>query len=180
MESVSKVLRKLTEEEITTELFDHFDRYQKVEQCWRKLDGQWVIKDIAFTEQWGQADYCFLVKCLKNTVATGGVVWACFIDEKLKGFTSVEKELLGSRKQYADLTCIHVSADARGTGLGRALFEKAAESAKDLGAEKLYISAHSSVESQAFYKRMGCVEASEYDPHHVEQEPCDCQLEYCL
>lgn len=180
MESTLKVLRKLTEEEITPELFSHFDRFQKVEQCWRKISGQWVIKDIAFTEQWGEEDYRFLVKCLKNTAATGGVIWACFIDGKLKGFTSVESSLLGSQKQYADLSCIHVSADARGLGLGRALFEKAAESAKVLGAEKLYISAHSSVESQAFYKRMGCVEALEYDAHHVEQEPCDCQLEYLL
>lgn len=46
-----------------------------------------------------------------------------------------------------------------------------------LGAQALYISAHSSVESQAFYKAMGCVEAKEYQAFHVEKEPCDCQLE---
>ena len=45
------------------------------------------------------------------------------------------------------------------------------------GAGKLYISAHSAVESQAFYKSMGCVEAGEYNPEHVEKEPYDCQLE---
>lgn len=36
------------------------------------------------------------------------------------------------------------------------------------------------VESQAFYKRMGCVEAAEYDRAHIEKEPCDCQLECAL
>ena len=46
--------------------------------------------------------------------------------------------------------------------------------------EGLYISAHSAVESQAFYKKMGCVEAEEYDPAHTAAEPCDCQLEYLL
>ena len=46
--------------------------------------------------------------------------------------------------------------------------------------KKLYISAHSAVESQAFYKKMGCVEAEEYDPAHTAAEPCDCQLEYLL
>ena len=46
------------------------------------------------------------------------------------------------------------------------------------GRKPLYISAHSSVESQAFYKApMGCVEAREYQAFHVEKEPCDCQLE---
>lgn len=45
------------------------------------------------------------------------------------------------------------------------------------GEEIIYISAHSSVESQAFYKAMGCVEAEEYSIKHVEKEPCDCQLE---
>ena len=72
--------------------------------------------------------------------------------------------LVGSRKQYADLTSIHVSADARGHGLGRRLFLLAEDTARQLGAEALYISAHSAVESQAFYKAMGCVEAAEYLP----------------
>ena len=52
--------------------------------------------------------------------------------------------------------------------------------AKSNGAEKLYISAHSAVESQAFYHAMGCVEAVEYKKEHVEQEPYDRQLEYWL
>ena len=47
-------------------------------------------------------------------------------------------------------------------------------------AEKLYISAHSAVESQAFYKSLGCVEASEYSLYHVSREPFDCQLELIL
>ena len=52
--------------------------------------------------------------------------------------------------------------------------------AKAKGAKKLYISAHSSVESQAFYKAIGCREAEEYSQPHVEKEPCDCQLEKIL
>ena len=47
-------------------------------------------------------------------------------------------------------------------------------------AEKLYISSHSAVETQAFYRAVGCREAQEYNAEHVEQEPFDCQLEYVL
>ena len=56
-------------------------------------------------------------------------------------------------------------------------FFAAKEWAKQKGAKKLYISAHSAVESQAFYKSMGCVEAEVYNKKHVEDEPYDCQLE---
>ena len=45
---------------------------------------------------------------------------------------------------------------------------------------KLYISAHSAVESQAFYKALGCVEAQVYNKEHVEKEPYDCQMECIL
>ena len=76
-----------------------------------------------------------------------------------------------------DLVEIYVSEELRGQGVGKKLFLKAKEWAKQHGAEKLYISAHSAVESQAFYKSMGCVEAREYSAKHVEKEPCDCQLE---
>ena len=65
-------------------------------------------------------------------------------------------------------------------GIGKQLFQMASTWAREKGAKKLYISAHSSIESQAFYKAMGCVEALEYNKEHVEKEPCDCQLEYIV
>ncbi len=92
----------------------------------------------------------------------------------------MDGRLIGSRGQYAVLAEMHVSEELRGRGLGRQLFARAAEEARSLGAEKLYISAMSAEESQAFYRAMGCVEAQEYDPPHVEKEPCDVQMEYLL
>ncbi|MGM9548359.1 MAG: GNAT family N-acetyltransferase [Faecousia sp.] len=67
--------------------------------------------------------------------------------------------------------------ELRGRGIGRRLMDAAKAWAKAQGAEKLYISAHSAVESQAFYKAMGCREAEEYSSAAVELEPFDCQLE---
>lgn len=46
--------------------------------------------------------------------------------------------------------------------------------------KKLYISTHSSVESQAFYKAMGWIETKVYNQKHVEDELYDCQLECVL
>ena len=108
--------------EINRELFRHFKRHQAVTKCWRKISGVWCIKDIAFTDEWTERDYAFLVSCLKNTVQTGGMVSGAFFLEQLKGFVSVESALFGRNKEYLDLSSIHVSEDMRGRGIGRELF----------------------------------------------------------
>ena len=169
--------KRLGKTEINRELFDGFVRTQPVTQCWRKEQGEWLIKDIAFVDDWGEAEYERLVSCLRNTAETGGLVTGAFLQTRLVGFVAVEREPIGSRSQYLDLSSIHVSQDMRGYGIGKRLFLTAAGFAREKGAEKLYISAHSSVESQAFYRAMHCKEAEEYHAGHVEQEPCDCQLE---
>lgn len=178
MDRNEPVLCRLAAGELTLPLFSDFDRYQEVRQCWRKEQGKWVVKEIAFLEQWSETDYRELCQSLRDTLSGNGTVWGLFVQEKLKGFCAVEGKLLGSCHQYADLSQLYVSADCRGHGFGRLLFQKAVGTGKCYQAKALYISTHSSVESQAFYHRMGCVEAEEADDRHVAAEPCDCQLEY--
>ncbi|MCI8464764.1 MAG: GNAT family N-acetyltransferase [Lachnospiraceae bacterium] len=169
--------RNLNAEEITPELFCAFKRRQEVTDCWRKENGTWVIKRAPFIDDWGKDEYEILVHCLKHTAETGGFVCGAFLNQELKGFVSVEGGLTGSCLQYMDLSSIHISQDVRGQGIGRQLFSMAKNFAKKRNAKKLYISAHSAVETQAFYRAMGCKEAEEYDQAHVEKEPYDCQLE---
>ena len=169
--------RELTEKEIYRELFAGFIRHQNVTKCFRKENGSWIIKDAPFVDNWTESDYAILIDCLKNTVRTGGFVYAAFNGGILKGFTSVESGLFGEDQKYLDLSSIHVSEDMRGTGIGKKLFNAANDWAKKKGAKKLYISAHSAVETQAFYKAMGCTEAQVYNQKHTEAEPFDCQLE---
>ena len=160
--------RALYAEEICRELFKDFIRHQIVTKCWRKEKGKWIIKDAPFIDDWTEKDY---------TIRSNGLVYGAFYDGKLKGFISVEPEIFGDEQGYCDLSSIHISEDMRNKGIGRTLFLAAKEWAKQRGAKKLYISAHSAVESQAFYKSMGCVEAKVYNQKHVEDEPYDCQLE---
>lgn len=169
--------RKLDTDEICCELFDGFIRRQTVTKCRRKENGIWIIKDDPFIDDWTKEDYQHLVACLKNTAATGGFIYAAFYDDTLKGFVSVESTLFCPEQKYLDLSSIHVSEDMRGKGIGKTLFLAAKEWAKRNGAKKLYISAHSAIETQAFYKAMGCVEAQVYNQMHIEKEPYDCQLE---
>ena len=172
--------RELKEEEINRFLFQSFVRHQNVTDCWRKVSGTWVIQPDPFIDDWTEDDYQFLVQCLKHTIQTNGVVYGVFQDGALKGFASVEGTLIGKQKEYADLTSIHISKELRGQGVGTELFQLAADWAKEQGAKKLYISAHSAVETQAFYRRLGCVEAQEISKEHAESEPCDVQMEFVL
>ena len=172
--------RTVAREELTMELFSQFRRRQVVDGCLRQEQEQWVVKSDPFVDQWSREDYEFLIKCLKNTLETGGVVFGAFSQGVLKGFASVEGKPVGSKGQYRDLTSLHVSEELRGAGIGRRLFEMAALWAKAQGGKKLYISSHSAVETQRFYQAMGCVDAKELLEEHVAREPFDRQLELVL
>lgn len=172
--------RELQYNEINVQLFKDFNRYQEVTHSWRKINGEWVIQENKFIDQWDKNDFEELVICLRTTTETGGVVFGAFDKGMLKGFASVEGIPLGMKQEYLDLTSLHVSSELRGKGIGSELFKLACTWAKKQRAKKLYISAHSSVESQGFYKSLGCIEAVEYDNSHIERAPNDCQLEYVL
>ena len=169
--------RNLNINEINRALFKDFIRRQVVTKCLRCESGGWVIKDAPFIDDWTEEDYQTLISCLKNTLDSGGFVYAAFYNGVLKGFVSVEPEVFGENQNYLDLSSLHVSEDCRSSGIGTELFLAAKEWARDRGADKLYISAHSAVETQSFYRKMGCVEAQEYNQQHVDAEPYDCQLE---
>lgn len=84
------------------------------------------------------------------------------------------------RCQYLQLMQIHVSYEHRSRGIGKKLFELCTEKAKAMGAAKLYISTHSSEESQVFYHKIGCMDAIEVNQKLAEHEPYDRQMEFVL
>ncbi len=171
------IYHKLDIQDITSDFFDGFIRTQVVTDCFRKINGAWVIKYEPFIDDWSERDYNDLIRYLKNTVNSNGFAVGAFSDCKLKGFATVESERFGSKLQYMELSNLHVSRDSRGQGIGRQLFNMSKAFAESRGALKLYISAHSAIETQAFYKAMGCAEAMEYNMKLVDKEPFDCQLE---
>ncbi len=161
-------------------LFDRFNRHQVVNWCWRKKDGKWALQNIPFTEEWDQDGKAALVDSLKRTLQSGGIVIGAFSNQSVIGFASVESQSFGPDLEYVQLSNLHVSFEYRGKGIGKRLFKMACNAARALGARKLYISAHSAEETQAFYKSMKCKEAEFYCAKLVMKEPCDCQLEYVL
>lgn len=169
--------RTIGADEINRKLFSDFRRRQKVTTCLRLVDGTWRERDDPFVDDWSEKDYRFLIECLRNTLRKGGAVFGAFIGGSLKGFASVEGEFFGKNSRYLDLSSLHVSEELRGNGIGNMLFQQAKQWAKSRGADKLYISSHSAIESQAFYRAMLCTDASEPNAEHIKKEPFDRQLE---
>lgn len=116
--------RGLCEDEIRRELFNGFIRHQVVTKCWRRENGEWIIKDAPFIDDWTEEDYQTLIVCLKNTVCSSGFVYAAFYDGELKGFVSVESDFLGRNRNiliYQVSTCPRTGV---GWELGKCFFRQ--------------------------------------------------------
>lgn len=172
--------REIRQNEICRALWKDFIRRQRVVNCRRKINGEWTVRPDPFLDDWSEADYETLIACLKRTSETGGFVYGAFLGGALKGFVSVEPAFFGNDGEYLDLSSLHVSADVRGNGIGKTLFGAAKEWARQRGARKLYISAHSAVETQAFYAKTGCTDALFLHEGHAAAEPFDVPLECVL
>lgn len=172
--------QQLKKEDCKEDLLDSFNRYQKVTQSWRKKDDEWVLIDNPYIEQWDAKKKQDVIAYFKLCIENGDFLIGCFFDGKLIGWVCVNIALFGSGRQYVNLELLHVSFEYRNNGLGKELFRLARGAAKELGAIKLYISSHSSKETQAFYKSLGCRKAEEIDTALYKKEPFDCHLELIL
>lgn len=159
---------------------DTFVRHQDVTQCWRKVNGKWKLLPIEFTEEWDLSECRSTAKNISENLDENIIGYGAFADGSVVGYITIGTTFFGSRGQYIQLAEFEVSENFRGRKIGKRLFELGCEAARSLNAEKLYISAHSSKESQAAYRALGCVHAMEINADLAEKEPCDVQMEYTL
>lgn len=174
------IYRTLTLDDCSADLLRDFNRYQEVNRCWRKENGKWILKDIHFIEQWDDSQKKNKISSFVWSIEHGGVTLGAFKQNRLIGFATIGSDFFGCNNEYILLGMLHVSYENRNKGIGRKLFAMSCDRARQIGAKKIYISAHSSEESQAFYKAVGCTETKEVNQKLAEKEPCDCQLEYVL
>lgn len=172
-------IQTLTHDNFRANSLDGFVRHQEVTECWRCVNDEWQLLPIAFTEDWDLPRLRDEAADLLRTIDEGTHVIGAFDGAKVVGYAQLG-ERLGSHEQYIELVGFHVSEPYRGQGLGRRLFGAICDAGRAAGADKLYISAHSSKESQAAYRALGCVHAAEVDPTRAANEPCDVQMEYDL
>ena len=171
----------LTEKNFNENSLDDFLRHQEVKECWRKnSNNEYVLVANEYVEDWDLNKRKEVAREILHRIAEKGFAYGAFCEEKVIGYILVSNAFFGSNNQYMELLLYHVSEPYRRRGIGKELFALACKTAKELGAKKLYISAHSSKESQAAYRKLGCIEATEINQVIAENEPYDVQMEFVL
>lgn len=174
------ILRELGSRDLIPDFLMKFNRYQVTNRVWFKQEDKYKIKDDHFIEQWNNEKKTLVIDDLHNCIKSGGIVIGAFRGSDLIGFASIAGEIFGRNREYLELSYIHVSNEYRNMGIGKKLFEQCCIKAKEKGCKKLYIAAQPSVESQHFYKSIGCTYAVEINRRILDKEPLDIQLEYSL
>jgi len=171
---------KLTRENFNSNSLDNFIRYQKVEECWRKINNKLVLVPNEFIEDWDLSKRRKVAEAIFKVIDGKNIVYGAYFKDEIVGFIYLSDKFFGRDNLYIELSMFQVSELFRKMGIGKSLFKFACEDARHLGVSKLYISAHSSKESQAAYRKIGCIEAVEINKSIAEDEPFDIQMEYQL
>ena len=134
----------LTRENFRTDSLDNFKRYQKIQECWRKINNMLVLVPYEFIEDWDLSKRRKVAEAILKVIDHKNVVYGAYFQYKIVGFIYLSDKLFGRDNQYIELIMFQVSEMFRKKGIGKLLFKFACEDARNLGVLKLYISAHSS------------------------------------
>lgn len=160
----------LSEENFGIESLDSYNRKQDVKKVYRKIDGEYMLVECAYTEDWDMLKKRSIAKQISSDEY---ITYLALDNDKVVGFIGLLKKLNGP---YMILDMMQVSSECRGQGVGRQLFNVGKREARKAGADALYISACSSEETIAFYRAMGSRLASCPIKEIAEDEPFDLQM----
>lgn len=160
----------LSENNFNENSLDNYVRTQNVKKVYRRQGEEYVLVDMPYVEDWSLEKKRSVAKDISSKEY---ISYIALDDGKVVGFIGLKKQLVGD---YMILDMMHTSAEYRGKGLGRKLFELGKDAARKAGAKALYISACSSEETIAFYKAMGAVVTKDTIKEIEEDEPCDLQM----
>jgi len=173
------LIRELTRVEV--ERVWEIDRREVIAKAYHLRDGRLILEAEFFDMQgWPPGEANLYTPILLDCFDRGGFFCGAFDGDALAGVAVMESRFIGSRSDQLQLKFLHVGKPYRRTGLGKTLFECAAQRAEEMGAKKLYISATPSENTIGFYMRLGCTLASEIDAELFALEPEDIHLEYVL
>ncbi len=171
--------RELTIEECNR--INEIDPSQYIERVWRNIEGEYQLVTINYMEEDWPDGYETYRDALIVTIQSGGVAIGAFTEtNQLIGFVTLNHDFFGKSAKYLLLESMFVSKEFRNLGLGKNLFQRCREKAKEWGAEKLYLCAASSEDTIAFYRSVGCVAAEEINQELYDRDHRDIQLEFIL
>lgn len=172
-------IKNLTTNDIPSDVLLNFRHREIITKKWINQNGQWNLVAASDLREWKQQKRIWISGYLCQQLERGGSVVAAYTGDTLVGFCCADGCLAGKTAKYANMTMLFVDDQWKRKGIGRKLFENICFCAKQMGAEKLFISAVPSFDTIAFYFAMGCVDAGEVIPEYVDTNE-DRYLEFSL
>ena len=173
------IIRELEREEV--EQIWTIDRSEVIDNVYYLRDGELVLEREHYDVQgWPPGESEQYTPILYDCFDRGGTFYGAFENSELIGVAVLESKFIGRDRDQLQLKFLHISRSYRKRGLGRILFEKAVEKAREVSARRLYISATPSENTVDFYMHLGCVVTREVDQELFELEPEDIHLEYTI
>jgi len=167
-------IKVVSNEDIKDDSLIHFKRYQHTTKMLVNNEGVIEEKDTDFIDDW---DHNRLKEITEELREDNTITLFVYHEDKVIGFGNIINELFDG---YVNVDFVHISEDYRGMRLGRKLMYAIAREAVKIGADKIYLSTHPSIESQSFYQSVGCVLAEKVNEELLALEPYDLQLELDL
>ncbi len=172
-------IRLLTLSDTHPEMLYSFKDRQVITDKWVKIKDHYELAKTNEVFEWNESKRIWISKYLAQQMESGGFVAGAFCNDRIIGFSSIDGVLEGNQEKYANLTMLFVDNDWKRKGIGRSLFIEMCRCAKEMGADKLFISAIPSFETVAFYFNVGCSDAEQIIEDFVDTEE-DRYLEYDL
>jgi GNAT superfamily N-acetyltransferase len=171
------VLRTLQNSEIDL-IWQHISRRELITQMYIQNRQHLELVDCFFDVQnWDSYHLENDPPKLKQLYEQGALFIGAFdASEKLVGVSVVSNQIIADYPHAKLLHYFYVDADQQGKGIGAKLMQAAKESAKQLGAKQLYISATPSRRTVDFYIKHGTQPLSAPDQQLWQLEPEDIHL----
>ena len=152
MEKEKITYRILERDEIRK--LSEIDRYEIIEEIYCFRDGKLVLEK-EYSEITDIPDISEVIEDYIEDYDDDGTFVGAFDGEKLAGLGGISGKLIGENKDTLQLSSLWVSNQYRKKGIGRQLVSMLKEEAKQLGAERLYVSAAPSKNTVNFYCGVG-------------------------
>lgn len=170
-------LRRMANSEITR--IAEIDRSEHVTLAYRVRDRRLEERHVDwhvprwFGEGNGEHSVQTKVAALSPILDQGGVMWGAFDQDRLVGVAILRP---GLTEDMAQLAFLHVSKGYRRQGIATRLTQQASKLAREMGAQRLYVSATESESAVGFYFSQGFELAEEVHPELYALEPEDIHM----
>ncbi len=169
-------IKKLNKEEV--DLIRKIDRSETIKGVYTYKAGEIHLEDVhqensGFPEEEIQK----IVHSVTHLLKEEGKLYGAFSNDEFLGMAALGVTPVGKLRDKLPLEILYTTKESRGRGVGSSLMEAVIDDVKELGFNKLYISATPTINTVNFYRSKGAVITQDPDPILLEKEADDIHLE---